>query len=121
MTAPERVWIDPEYIDGAGTLSVLAGNICTSQEARSVPSDVEYVRADILADSRETAAAMAADNLRLTGLVERARAVVRHCADDIELGWLKVPDVEDNFNTDNSWHAVQNARAWLAAATGVAS
>lgn len=37
------------------------------------------------------------------------------CLDDILLGWLSMPDVEDNFNTDNSHCATQEAAAALAA------
>ena len=46
--------------------------------------------------------------------LHKAMEALRHCCEDIEKGWLAIPDIEEKFNTDNSWHAVQHAHAVMA-------
>jgi hypothetical protein len=48
-----------------------------------------------------------AEVARLTDLLSRA-------VDDIEKGWLAIEGVEEKYNTDGSWHVVQDIRAALA-------
>jgi hypothetical protein len=48
-----------------------------------------------------------AEVARLTDLLLRA-------VDDIEKGWLAIEYVEEKYNTDGSWHVVQDIRAALA-------
>lgn len=45
--APERIWIDPEYIDSKRTAPVLACHLGTANPNRKLNSDTEYTRADV--------------------------------------------------------------------------
>jgi hypothetical protein len=67
--APERIWVDIALVDSPLKRSVLASNLCTADYSRAMPSDTEYVRADILA---QTLAANAA----LVKRLEEARGVI---------------------------------------------
>ena len=65
MTAPDRVWIDAEYIDSARTTAVLACNLGTADHGRALQSDTEYVRADLYAALVEINESQAAEIARL--------------------------------------------------------
>jgi hypothetical protein len=66
--SPRRIWVDITLVDSPSKRSVLASNLCTADYSRALPSDTEYVRADILA---QTLAANAA----LVKQLEEARVV----------------------------------------------
>jgi hypothetical protein len=48
MDAPERIWLDPELVDSPR--KTLACNFATATKEHSLPTDVQYVRADLLSD-----------------------------------------------------------------------
>jgi hypothetical protein len=48
--APERIWIDPEYIDSPRTAPVLACNLGTANPDRKLGTDVEYTRTALAPD-----------------------------------------------------------------------
>jgi hypothetical protein len=45
--------------------------------------------------------------------IAELEVLLRRAADDIGLGWLTIPDVEKIYNTDGSWHIVQDIHAAL--------
>jgi hypothetical protein len=49
----------------------------------------------------------------LEARVVELEALLSRAADDIELGWLTIEGVEEKYNTDGSWHVVQDIRAAL--------
>jgi hypothetical protein len=63
-------------------------------------------RNDLLAELARNVEELQAEVARLTNLLLRA-------VDDIEKGWLAIEGVEEKYNTDWSWHIVQDIRAAL--------
>ena len=45
--------------------------------------------------------------------IKELEALLLRAADDIEKGWLSIEGVEETYNTDGSWHVVQDIRAAL--------
>jgi hypothetical protein len=45
--------------------------------------------------------------------IAELEALLLRAADDIEKGWLAIDGVEEMYNTDGSWHVVQDIRAVL--------
>jgi hypothetical protein len=68
-----------------------------------------YASRPIRADLPPTPEQIAADP-RVQALVN----LLTRAVDDIEKGWLAIKGVEEKYNTDGSWHIVQDARAALA-------
>jgi len=58
--APRRIWVDITLVDSPSKRSGLASNLCTADYSRALPSDTEYVRADILAQTLAANAALEA-------------------------------------------------------------
>jgi hypothetical protein len=50
--APERIWLDPELVDSPR--KTLACNFATATKEHSLPTDVEYVRADLFKELEAT-------------------------------------------------------------------
>jgi hypothetical protein len=46
MDAPERIWLDPELVDSPR--KTLACNFATATKEHSLPTDVQYIRADLI-------------------------------------------------------------------------
>jgi hypothetical protein len=46
MDAPERIWLDPELVDSPR--KTLACNFATATREHSLPTDVQYIRADLI-------------------------------------------------------------------------
>lgn len=46
-------------------------------------------------------------------LVKNLVEILKRATDDLEKGWLAIEGVEEKYNTDGSWHVVQDARAVL--------
>jgi hypothetical protein len=45
--------------------------------------------------------------------VAELEALLLRAVDDIEKGWLAIDGVEEKYNTDGSWHVVQDIREAL--------
>lgn len=45
--------------------------------------------------------------------IKELESLLLKAADDIEKGWLSIEGVEETYNTDGSWHVVQDIRAAL--------
>jgi hypothetical protein len=45
--------------------------------------------------------------------IDELEVLLNRAANDIELGWLKTEGVEEKYNTDGSWHVLQDIHAAL--------
>lgn len=88
-----------------------------------LPMNPQQVHADeqaakAAAEAHYTAQIMAALNLSAfkpsaDPTVQALVNLLTRAVDDIEKGWLAIKGVEEKYNTDGSWHIVQDARATL--------
>mgnify|MGYP003644111624 CR=1 FL=1 len=74
----------------------------------------------LIADLQERLDSRRHESYTVAGLLEVQQARIKEleslllrAADDIEKGWLSIEGVEETYNTDGSWHVVQDIRAVL--------
>ena len=74
----------------------------------------------LIADLQERLDSRRHESYTVAGLLEVQQARIKEleslllrAADDIEKGWLSIESVEETYNTDGSWHVVQDIRAAL--------
>ena len=84
----------------------------------------EYTRTDVaeartnhawskVADTDTASLALVAEAFISQARIKELESLLLRAADDIEKGWLSIEGVEETYNTDGSWHVVQDIRTAL--------